>query len=276
MHFLFLFISLNIFGVQSAPFRRAVPENLVPEFGHRAGLNPTGTGDCDGILGSDGRPIKVPCQCPPARDAFIESLNANVAAGHAVNNPSVAVSFPVGESRSDQLARIGAALVTLQNLRGPGVGCPAASTTFVAQQRAIQEEADIPTGTTSSAGVSPTQDANFAALAPDLGFQSGVNPTGTGDCDGAVLGPDNQPIKIPCQCPPARDAFIAALTENVNAGHAVNNPSIAVTFPLGDSESDEAARIQASLVTLQNLRGPGVGCPAASTTLLAQLKELSF
>jgi hypothetical protein len=31
-----------------------------------------------------------------------------------------------------------AALVTLQNLQGPGVGCPAASTMFVAQQAAIQ------------------------------------------------------------------------------------------------------------------------------------------
>jgi len=65
-------------------------------------------------------------------------LNANVAAGHATNNPSIAVSFPTDNSKASQLARINAALVTLQNLRGPGAGCPAASTTFVAQQAAIQ------------------------------------------------------------------------------------------------------------------------------------------
>jgi hypothetical protein len=53
----------------------------------------------------------------------------------------------------------------------------------------------------------------------------------------------------------------------VAAGHAVNNPSVAVTFPTDDSNASKAARIQASLVTLQNLKGPGVGCPAASTTL---------
>jgi hypothetical protein len=53
----------------------------------------------------------------------------------------------------------------------------------------------------------------------------------------------------------------------VAAGHAVNNPSVAVTFPTDDSNASKAARNQASLVTLQNLNGPGVGCPAASTTL---------
>ena len=44
-----------------------------------------------------------------------------------------------------------------------------------------------------------------------------------------------------------------------------------VSFPTGSSNADQAARIQAALVTIQNLNGPGVGCPAASTTLLAQL-----
>ena len=50
--------------------------------------------------------------------------------------------------------------------------------------------------------------AQIDALTPQFGFQSGVNPTGTGDCDGAVKGADGQPIKIPCSCPPARDTFI--------------------------------------------------------------------
>ena len=134
-----------------------------------------------------------------------------------------------------------AALVTLQNLRGPGVGCPAASTTFVAQQRAIQDGPDTPA--VSSPPVAPASppppvqgpasvppaDTSVAALAPSLGFQSGVNPTGpcpvlvffpnvsahwksnpsgTGDCDGAVNGPDGRPIKIPCACPPDQSSFI--------------------------------------------------------------------
>ena len=46
-------------------------------------------------------------------------------------------------------------------------------------------------------------------LAPDLGFTSGVNPTGTGDCDGAINGADGKPIKIPCACPPAQDVYIS-------------------------------------------------------------------
>jgi hypothetical protein len=61
---------------------------------------------------------------------FLQSLNANVAAGKAVNNPSIAVSFPTDNSNASQAARIETALVTLQNLNGPGKGCPAASTTF--------------------------------------------------------------------------------------------------------------------------------------------------
>ena len=59
-----------------------------------------------------------------------------------------------------------------------------------------------------------------------------------------------------------------ALSANVAEGRAVNNTGVAVSFPLDDSNQSKAERIRASLVTLQNLRGPGVGCPAASTTLL--------
>lgn len=51
----------------------------------------------------------------------------------------------------------------------------------------------------------------------------------------------------------------------------MNNPSAPVSFPTDDSNASKAARIQAVLVTLQNLNGPGVGCPAASTTLLVSL-----
>jgi hypothetical protein len=67
-----------------------------------------------------------------------QALNTNVAAGHAVNNPGISVSFPTDNSKASQLARINTSLVTLQNLHGPGVGCPAVSTTLQAQAKAIQ------------------------------------------------------------------------------------------------------------------------------------------
>ncbi|KAF8644406.1 hypothetical protein AX16_008467 [Volvariella volvacea WC 439] len=259
-----------------APGNNVVNPALIPEFGFQSGLNPTGTGDCDGAVnGADGRPIKIPCKCPPSRDEFIRQVNANVAAGFAVNNPSVRVSFPTDNSRESQLARMHTALVTLQNLEGPGRGCPAASTTFLAQQKAIQDGTAPPPAVTPAPAPAPQpapapgNNVVDPALVPDLGFQRGLNPTGTGDCDGAVNGADGRPIKIPCACPPDRDEFIQSLTANVAAGFAVNNPSVRVTFPTDDSNASKAARIQASLVTLQNLQGPGRGCPAASTTLLA-------
>jgi hypothetical protein len=106
---------------------------LVPQFGVTAGQSPDGTGNCIGINN-----IKIPCSCPPDRNTFIADLNANVAAGHATNNPSIAVSFPTGSDNASAAQRIEAAIVTLQNLNGPGVGCPAASTTFSAQLAAVQ------------------------------------------------------------------------------------------------------------------------------------------
>jgi hypothetical protein len=262
-----LFAALFIATVSSAPVRRDVDPSLIPPFGHDAGINPTGTGNCDGaVIGSNGQPIEVPCTCPPPRDQFISDLNANVNAGFAVNNPGIPVSFPTDDSKASQLARINAALVTLQNLQGPGVGCPASSTTFVAQQSAI---ANGP-----GRRDAPPSPAAVAALAPSLGHQAGINPTGTGNCDGAVNGPNGLPIEVPCSCPPDQANFITALQANVAAGHAVNNPNVPFSFPLDGSTPSKIARIQASLVTLQNLNGPGVGCPASSTTLSAQLAAL--
>ena len=57
-------------------------------------------------------------------------MNANVAASHAINNTGVQLCFPRDNSQASQLARINAATITLQNLFGPGVGCPQAATTF--------------------------------------------------------------------------------------------------------------------------------------------------
>jgi len=134
-----LWLAASIFATTSAvPVKRDVDPALVPEFGLQAGLNPTGTGDCDGITNDAGKVVKIPCSCPPDRSVFLQSLNANVAAGKVVNNPSIAVSFPTDDSNGAKAARIIASMVTLQNLNGPGVGCPAASTTFSAQLKAVQ------------------------------------------------------------------------------------------------------------------------------------------
>ncbi|KAI0320939.1 hypothetical protein OF83DRAFT_1102055 [Amylostereum chailletii] len=302
-----LLAAVLVATVSSIPItRRDVNPDLVPQFGHAAGVNPTGTGDCDGAVNdASGNPVKVPCACPPDRTSFIQELNANVAAGHVLNNPTVQLSFPEDDSPASQNARLNAAAVTLQNLNGPGQGCPVASTTFSAQQKAIDagtSTAPAPSAPAASASSAPASTpaapapapaapaasapasssspagtpsaAEIAQLAPDLGFTAGQNPTGTGDCDGAVDGANGKPIAVPCACPPDRDTFIQHLTADVAAGHAVNNPSVAVSFPTDGSVQSQLARINTSLVTLQNLNGSGKGCPAVSTTLQAQQKAL--
>ncbi|KIO19170.1 hypothetical protein M407DRAFT_11539 [Tulasnella calospora MUT 4182] len=203
--------------------KRDVDPAIVPDFGFESGVNPTGTGDCDGAPGTN---VKIPCFCPPPRDVMLKALNENIAAGHCVNNTVVSFDFPTDNSIQSEISRINGVLVTLQNLRGPGVGCPAASTTLNARR--------------------------------------------TGNCDGAIPGGP----KIPCQCPPPRDEFISQLQDNAVAGKAVHNPDVKVDFPLDDSVASKKARIIASLITIQNLRGPGVGCPAVSTTLSQQLEAL--
>ncbi|KAK0449430.1 hypothetical protein EV421DRAFT_1704819 [Armillaria borealis] len=279
--------SLIVMSVTSAPIRRDVNSALIPEFGLDAGINPTGTGDCDGITGANGSPVLIPCVCPPDRDTFIQSLNANVNAGFVVNNPSVQVSFPEDDSQASQLTRIQTAIVTLQNINGTGKGCPAASTTFVAQQKAIQQGTTAASATSSpvasssssvtssdnSAGTNTTESGVDPSLVPEFGIEAGVNPSGTGNCDGTT-GADGKPVLIPCSCPPERDSFIKSLSANVAAGHGVNNTVVAIDFPTDNSTASQITRITAVLISLQNLEGPGVGCPASSTTLLAQMKTL--
>ena len=163
--------------------------------------------------GADGKPIKIPCACPPDRQTFVQvslhsyplpfdshhilrqELNKNVAAGHVINNPSVGISFPEDNSKGSQLARINAASVTLQNLNGPGKGCPVVSTTFQAQAAAINAGAPPPPPAKRSPSPSPASSplsarappasspgapsaAQIEAVAPPLGFTAGKNPTG--------------------------------------------------------------------------------------------------
>lgn len=180
----------------------------------RPALNPTGTGDCDGITNAAGQVVKIPCSCPPDRNAFLQSLNANVAVQKVVNNLSVPISFPTDNSTASAITRIQAAIVTLQNLNGPGKGCSAASTTFVAQQQAIQKynANSFPFSASSSLETSLSPAASAAkgvnpALVPQFRVQASVNPTGTADCDGTTNAA-GQVVKIPCACPPDRGTFI--------------------------------------------------------------------
>ena len=155
--------------------------------------------------------INIPCSCPPDRASFIAQLNQNVNAGFVINNPSVkGVTFPTDDSKASKLARLFTATVTLQNLHGPGVGCPQAATTFGAQQAAIEAGTDTPAA--PSAPAAPAAPAEPAApasggvdtsLVPDFGVVAGTSPDGTGNCKGI------NNINIPCSCPPARDEFIA-------------------------------------------------------------------
>ncbi|KAJ3479423.1 hypothetical protein NLI96_g9072 [Meripilus lineatus] len=134
----------------------------------------------------------------------------------------------------------------------------------------------VPTGTTSVpvSSATPSQgatsekpsDVQVAELAPPLGFQSGLNLTG--------LDSVTAPSMIPCTCPPAQDVYITQLQLNVAAGFAVHNPTIQILFPTDNSTQSQSARITAALITVENIDGPEQGCPADSTTLLAQQEAL--
>ncbi|KAJ7921184.1 hypothetical protein B0H13DRAFT_2418154 [Mycena leptocephala] len=233
--------------------------SLVPEFSVVPGVNRSATGDCDGINttttgdcnGVNG--VKIPCSCPPDRSFFLGSLSDNVAAGHATNNPSFAAPWPTDSSMGSEIIRVQTSILTLQNLFGPGKGCPVESTIFGLLL------ADLQSGT-------PSVDAN---LVPPFDVTPGVNPTLTGDCDG-ING-----IKIPCSCPPDRTFFIAALSENVAAGNATNNPTFPAPWPTDDSNASQITRLQTLILTLQNLFAAGTGCPVASTDFLQKLQALT-
>ncbi|KAI0731554.1 hypothetical protein C8Q72DRAFT_776083 [Fomitopsis betulina] len=282
-----------VLAVSSIPVTRDVDDSLVPEFGVQAGVpDPAGSASC--VNSATG--VLIPCQCPMSRDSFIAELNKNVAAGKVLNNPSVAVTFPEDSSVASQLARLQACSVTLQNFNGTGVGCPIAATNWVSLRSNITSggvssvssstatsslaasssasESSTATRSSSAGSTSPptaTSSSNGtaeASLVPAFGITAGQNATGTGDCDG------NNGVKIPCFCPPDRDGFIGNLTANIAAGHVLTNPSVLVSFPLDSSVQSQLTRLGAALVTLQNQRGTGVGCPAAATTWGALQKSL--
>jgi hypothetical protein len=53
-----------------------------------------------------------------------------------------------------------------------------------------------------------------------------------------------------------------------------SNPSVGIAFPVENSIHKASARINAAAVSLQDLDGPGKGCPFAVTTLGKQRKNL--
>lgn len=64
------------------------------------------------------------------------------------------------------------------------------------------------------------------------------------------------------------------MTANIQAGRVVNNTAVRISFPTGDSVQDKQDRITAAFITLQNLEGPGKGCPGVATTLGIQSRNL--
>ncbi|KAJ7062353.1 hypothetical protein C8F01DRAFT_1252173 [Mycena amicta] len=122
---IFLAAAASVSANPMAPVKRGVNPAQVLQFGVARGKNPTGTGDCDGLNG-----VKIPCSCPPTRASYLASLNANVKAGHDIHNPGVPAPFPSDNSIHSQIVRLQTQISTMQNLRGPGVGCPAVATNW--------------------------------------------------------------------------------------------------------------------------------------------------
>lgn len=115
-------------------------------------------------------------------------------------------------------------------------------------------------------------DPDFLSLIPEFGVQQGVNPTGTGDCDGFNAA-QNKVVPINCEkCPPPRDAYVQQLAKDLNAGNVFGSPVTFNTDPA--SASDPQAnkdRATACLTSLQSFYGSkGVGCPAVAAPNMAK------
>ncbi|MCJ1444172.1 MAG: hypothetical protein MMC23_004673 [Stictis urceolatum] len=139
---------------------------------------------------------------------------------------------------------------------------PPAQTSAAAAQGGNQGGAQ-----TAASGAGGDQGPVNPAQVPDFGVTAGQNNV-DGSCDGSVPG-----VKIPCDCPPSKDAFIPKLNEFLAAGQVPDGTKI--SFPTSDSVQDQITRAMVTLNVLQNFSGnSGVGCPASSTTLLKQIMAL--
>jgi hypothetical protein len=104
---------------------RSVNPSLVLDFGITPGQGRSG-GDCAGYKGA-----RIPCDCPPNRNTFISKLNENVAAG---NLRGIPVPWPTDSSVHSAQIRLNSMILTLQNIKGPGFGCPVVSTVWQLDQ----------------------------------------------------------------------------------------------------------------------------------------------
>lgn len=112
--------------------------NLVPDFGVVPNTNPGArqAGSCDGFAAASNSVVNIPCDCPPSRSEFLAALERNVAAGSVQGTEIEFSNDASDQSTATNTLRATAMLVTLQNLNGAGVGCPAASApNFALQQR---------------------------------------------------------------------------------------------------------------------------------------------
>lgn len=116
----------------------AVNPSLVPDFGVAPNTNADAKqkGSCDGFAAASSAVTLIPCSCPPSRGAFLAALDRAVAAGQTQGTPVTFNNDAADQSAATNRARATAMLVTLQNLNGPGKGCPAASApNFATQQK---------------------------------------------------------------------------------------------------------------------------------------------
>ncbi|KAG2158058.1 uncharacterized protein EDB93DRAFT_1334955 [Suillus bovinus] len=213
-------------SVTAIPFRilpsqskRDVNPALVPSFGWQSGINPDGTGNCDGAVnGTNGKPILVPCQCPPNSTFFLANLDKNVAAGFVTTNPTVKVSFPTDNSTASQLARLNAAAVTLQNLEGPGVGCPISSTTFSAQRNAISAEASSNGNSSATPSVYMPASSTFISSSAAIPTTASATPARSG---------------VPTSSSVTNTAVPTSITSNNNPVSPTNEQIATLAPPLG-------------------------------------------
>lgn len=103
--------------------------SLVPDFGvaQNANANARQKGSCDGFNAASNAVVNIPCSCPPSRASFLAALDKNVAAGSVQGEKVQFNNDASNQSAATNKQRATAMLVTLQNLSGAGVGCPAAS-----------------------------------------------------------------------------------------------------------------------------------------------------
>jgi hypothetical protein len=128
--------------------------------------------------------------------------------------------------------------------------------------------------TTGGGGAGGAKGSINPSLVPDFGVAQNVNANARqkGSCDGFNAASQSV-VNIPCSCPPSRASFLAALEKNVAAGNVQGDKIQFNNDASDESPATNKQRATAMLVTLQNLNGAGVGCPAASAPNFAVMQK---